>query len=89
MQIAQKLEAEEEGKQGDQPVTRKDFEALLAKIETLEVLARDSQKKKDGVTDVSIGIKIALISSCVRYKAYPCDRHQDGSPLDYTPSGRQ
>ena len=47
MQIAQKLEAEEEGKQGDQPVTRKDFEALLAKIETLEVLARDSQIEKD------------------------------------------
>ena len=45
MQIAQKLEAEEEGKQGDQPVTRKDFDALLAKIETLEVLARDSQKE--------------------------------------------
>ena len=46
MQIAQKLEAEEEGKQGDQPVTRRDFEALLAKIETLEVLARDSQTEK-------------------------------------------
>ena len=46
MQIAQKLEAEEEGKQGDQPVTRKDFDALLAKIEILEVLARDSQKAK-------------------------------------------
>ena len=41
MQIAQKLEAEEEGKQGDQPVTRKDLEVLIAKIDTLEALTRD------------------------------------------------
>jgi voltage-gated sodium channel len=41
MQIAQKLEAEEEGKQGDQPATRKDLEVLIAKIEALEALTRD------------------------------------------------
>jgi voltage-gated sodium channel len=41
MQIAQKLEAEEEGKQGDQPATRKDLEALIAKIDTLEALTRN------------------------------------------------
>jgi voltage-gated sodium channel len=41
MQIAQKLEAEEEGKQGDQPATRKDLEVLIAKIDTLEALTRD------------------------------------------------
>ena len=41
MQIAQKLEAEEEGKQGDQPATRKDLEVLIAKIEALETLTRD------------------------------------------------
>ena len=45
MQIAQKLEAEEEGKQGDQPATRKDLEALVAKIEALETLTRDVHKK--------------------------------------------
>ena len=41
MQIAQKLEAEEEGKQGNQPATRKDLEVLIAKIDTLEALTRD------------------------------------------------
>ena len=41
MQIAQKLEAEEEGKQGDQPAARKDLEVLIAKIEALEALTRD------------------------------------------------
>ena len=41
MQIAQKLEAEEEGKQGDQPATRKDLEVLIAKIDTLEARTRD------------------------------------------------
>ena len=41
MQIAQKLEAEEEGKQGDQPATRKDLEVLIEKIDTLEALTRD------------------------------------------------
>jgi len=41
MQIAQKLEAEEEGKQGDQPATRRDLAVLIAKIEALEALTRD------------------------------------------------
>jgi voltage-gated sodium channel len=41
MQIAQKLEAEEEGKQGDQPATRRDLAVLIAKIEALETLTRD------------------------------------------------
>jgi hypothetical protein len=46
MQIAQKLEAEEEGKQGDQPATRKDLEVLIAKIEALTRDVHNDQPKR-------------------------------------------
>jgi voltage-gated sodium channel len=48
MQIAQKLEAEEEGKQGDQPATRDDIARLVQKIENLEALTQAQKNKATG-----------------------------------------
>jgi hypothetical protein len=45
MQIAQKLEAEEEGNPNDQPATRHDIQQLMIKIEALETMTKEMQKQ--------------------------------------------
>ena len=45
MQIAQKLEAEEEGNPKEQPATRHDIQQLLTKIEALETMTKEMQKQ--------------------------------------------
>ena len=45
MQIAQKLEAEEEGNPHDQPATRHDIQQLMIKIEALETMTKEMQKQ--------------------------------------------
>ena len=45
MQIAQKLEAEEEGNPHEHPATRHDIQQLLTKIEALETMTKEMQKQ--------------------------------------------
>ena len=45
MQIAQKLEAEEEGNPKEQPATRHDIQQLLTKLEALETMTKEMQKQ--------------------------------------------
>ena len=45
MQIAQKLEAEEEGNPQEQPATRHDIQQLLTKLEALETMTKEMQKQ--------------------------------------------